>query len=119
MNEVAITGDKRMTVKEVAQAFNCDERTIQLKVKEFFPEIVQHGKTTWLTEKQVTKIKLKLGVHSNSVSSFGLPKTLLEKQMLIKQASMLQDEIIADLTNKTVVYQKGIEFIRKVVRDSK
>ena len=109
MNEVAITGDKRMTVKEVAQAFNCAESTIQKHIKDIFPEIVQHGKTTWLTEKQVTQIKLELGVHGNSLPSSGLPKTLLEKQMLIRQASMLQDEIIADLTRELEESNKQLQ----------
>lgn len=54
---VAINGDKRMTVKEVAAVLGYEPRTIQLKVKELFPEIVVERQTTYLTEAQVTEIK--------------------------------------------------------------
>jgi len=100
--ELAINGDKRMTVKEVAEAFNCAENTILNAIKKYFPEIIRNGKTTYLNEAQVTGIKLEIESHHNLASTCELPKTLLEKQLLIKQAAMLQDEIIAQLTAELI-----------------
>lgn len=48
----------KMTVKEVAEALGYETRTVQLKVKELFPAIVEAGKTTMLNEAQVTAIKM-------------------------------------------------------------
>jgi phage antirepressor YoqD-like protein len=89
--------EKTMTVKEVAQAFNCDERTIQLRVKSMFPEIVQNGKQTKLTEKQITALKLSLQQNAHLESAFELPKTDLEKELLIAQAMQFQQEKITRL----------------------
>lgn len=58
MNE--LTKEKTMTIKEVAEVFHVAERTIQRYVKDNFFEIVKNGKTTYLNEKQVTKIKLEM-----------------------------------------------------------
>jgi phage antirepressor YoqD-like protein len=50
--------EKKMTVKEVAEALGYETRTVQIKVKELFPDIVEAGKTTMLNEAQVTAIKM-------------------------------------------------------------
>lgn len=97
MSDLVWVNKPMMTVKEVAQAFNCEERTIQLKVKEFFPDIVKNGKTTYLDESQVTKIKLDLQGNKHLESVFELPKTNLEKLLLIRQAEQIRDEMIAEL----------------------
>lgn len=80
-----------MTVRQVAIILDKDESTIRKIGKNLFPNIFQNGKTTYLTEAQVTAIKLNLGKNSE------LPKTKLEKQLLIRQAIQLQDELIAEL----------------------
>jgi phage antirepressor YoqD-like protein len=50
--------EQKMTVKEVAEALGYETRTVQIKVKELFPDIVEAGKTTMLNEAQVTAIKM-------------------------------------------------------------
>lgn len=49
--------EKKMTVKEVADALGTAESTIRNKVKELFPEIVENGKATMITERQAHDIK--------------------------------------------------------------
>jgi DNA-binding Lrp family transcriptional regulator len=58
MNELTKQGDRRMTVREVAEVLGLDPRTIQMKVKELFPGIVEERKTTLLNEAQVTAVKM-------------------------------------------------------------
>jgi len=55
--QLSLFGEKRMTVKEVADALGYDPRTIQIKVKELFPGMAIERQTTYLTEWQVTEIK--------------------------------------------------------------
>lgn len=86
-----------MTVKEIAELFKCDERTIQRAVKELFPEIVKQGIETRLDELQVTAIKLKIEKNYSLDTVDGLPKTKLEKTLLIQQALIFQQEIINEL----------------------
>jgi phage antirepressor YoqD-like protein len=60
VSDLAIAGDRRMTVKEVAEALGYEQDTIRKKVKDLFPESVQSGLTTYLTEAQVVAIKQSL-----------------------------------------------------------
>lgn len=57
MNELTLYGDRKMTVKEMSEALNISERTIQEHAKAMFPGCVRNGMTTMLDEYQVTAIK--------------------------------------------------------------
>lgn len=46
-----------ITVQELATMLGLDVRTVQIKVKELFPDIVEHGKQTFLNEFQATEVK--------------------------------------------------------------
>ena len=83
----ALSPERKMTVKEVSKILRLDSRTIQLKVKELFPDEVINGKTTYLNESQVTMVKLDLE------KKFEV-KTGLEKKLLIKQGyDLLMEEV--------------------------
>lgn len=53
----AYDGDRKMTVKEVADAIGYESDTIRKKVKELFPDAVENGKLTMLDQRQVLEIK--------------------------------------------------------------
>jgi phage antirepressor YoqD-like protein len=97
MNEATLFTDRRMTVREVAEALVVSDDTILRAARELFPEAIQNGRPTYLDEAQVTAIKLKIERHHNLRSTAELPKTTLEKQLLIRQAMALQDEMIVEL----------------------
>jgi phage antirepressor YoqD-like protein len=90
MNDLTPYGDRRMTVREVADVLGLDPRSVQMKVKELFPGIVENGKATFLTEIQVTAVKM------NLEKKFEV-KTALEKALLVQQALLLQQEQIAEM----------------------
>ena len=88
MKKTANQNDKRMTVREVADVLGYEVRTIQLKVKELFPEIVKERQATYLNEAQVTAVKLacekKFAGH-----------TRLEEDLLIAQVNgILQRRVV-------------------------
>jgi len=56
MNELSI--EKTMTVKEVAKILNVTPKTIRKYVKIFFPDLMEHGKHTYLNEYHVTVVKM-------------------------------------------------------------
>ncbi|MDR1904195.1 MAG: helix-turn-helix domain-containing protein [Treponema sp.] len=60
MNDLTKQGEQKMTVKEVADVLGLDPRTIRYKVQELFPEIMQNGKTTYLSENQAAMVKMNL-----------------------------------------------------------
>jgi hypothetical protein len=60
MEEIAVYGDKRMTVKEVADVLGVHYDTVASHVKQIFPELVRNGVTTYLNEMQVTAVKLEI-----------------------------------------------------------
>ena len=57
MQELSLFGDKRMTVKEVADALGYEKDYLRKKVKELFPDTVRNGIETTLSEEQVTELK--------------------------------------------------------------
>lgn len=112
-NEIMTGKEKLMTTKEVAQALNVDVSTIQKHTKTMFPGLSKNGKTTYLNEFQVTKIKKEIEISGRkdlgNVSEVKTLKTMLEKQLIIKQAAILQNEIIEDYKNQIEQMSKVIE----------
>lgn len=100
-NETSLVNNDVMTTKELAQSLGVDVKTIQRTATKLFnpstlmSRVINGGKSQVFNEAQATAIKLELQNHSkvNALS----PKTTLEKQLLIKQAMRLQDEMIAEL----------------------
>ena len=60
MREMANYGDKRMTVKEVAEALGYEPQALKYHIRELYPDLMQNGVATYLTEEQVTTLKQKL-----------------------------------------------------------
>ena len=118
MNDLQLFDEQSMTVKEVAEVLGRDQRTVQLKVKELFPEIVVNGKTTYLNETQVTAVKMDLEKRFEV-------KTDLEKRLIVKQAMELLIQDVQDLQEEnTGLKQKVVEMqpaadFYKSVTDSK
>lgn len=102
-----LSTEKTMTVKEVAEVLDLDPRTIQMKVKELFPEIIKKRQTTFLTESQVTAVKLgcekKFAVHTD-----------LEKELIIQQAAKFQQEKIDKLMAENAIMKPKAEFFDAV-----
>jgi phage antirepressor YoqD-like protein len=93
-----------MTVKEVADVLGLDPRTIQLKVKELFPEITKERQTTHLTETQVTSVKL------SCEKKFAVV-TEMEKELIIMQAMQFQKEKIIILEEKNAQLEGTIKML--------
>ncbi|MGP1529855.1 MAG: phage antirepressor KilAC domain-containing protein [Treponema sp.] len=95
--------EKTMTVKEVAEVLGVSRELITKRIRELFPEKMQHGSTTYLNEAEVTVIKKRIEQNAHLATSYDrtklvdMPKTNLEKHLLIRQAMQLQNEMIAEL----------------------
>lgn len=108
-----LINEKTMTVKEVSEVFNCSEDTILRAVNNLWPGKTKMGIRLYLNESEVTAVKLKIEGHHNLRSTEELPKTDLEKALLIKQAMQFQDELIDKLKKeneimkpKAIIYDK-------------
>lgn len=112
-NETSLANNDVMTTKELAQSLGVDVKTIQRTATKLFnpstlmSRVINGGKSQVFNEAQATAIKLELQNHSkvNALS----PKTTLEKQLLIKQAMRLQDEMIAELQAQNEMQKAMIE----------
>lgn len=65
MNELVPNGEKRMTVREVAEALGMGESTVRRHIKDIRENLanveqVENGKATYLTEAEVTEIKRRI-----------------------------------------------------------
>jgi hypothetical protein len=89
--------EQKMTVKEVADVLGVSERVIQKHASTL--GLTKNGKQTELDEKSVTIIKKKIerSGRSDLAHVCELPKTQLEKQLIIQQAMSLQNEMIQEL----------------------
>lgn len=97
--------DKSMTIKEVALIFNKDESTIRKIGKEIFPELFKNGIETRFKESHVTAIKLNLGKNSE------LPKTELEKKLIIFQAMQFLNEEIDILKSENKKLESTVKML--------
>ena len=102
MKEVSIfeNPNKTMTTKELAESLDVDVKTIQRAVESLDMNVARIGSshTMVFNEAQATAIKIELQNHSKV--NMASPKTKLEKQLLIRQAMQLQDEIIKELQDE-------------------
>ena len=88
-----ISKEKLMTVSEVAYIFELSTEAIKKWIRELFPNKMKNGVTTYLNEKEVTVLKMKLRPTTKVVAT----KTSLEKELIIQQAMMFQNEKIVTL----------------------
>lgn len=105
--------EKTMTLKEVALLLKYDESTIRKIGKDLFPDLFKNGIKTELNENQITLIKLNLGKNSE------LPKTNLEKKILVAQAIQILNEEIEELKEKVEHMQPKVESFEALQRCEK
>lgn len=101
MNEKA-ANKNFMTVKEVAKILGVSKELVIKRIRELFPDKMKERTTTYLNEKEVTIIKLRIQENSSLISvhdhtqstSVRAVKTELEKKLLTKQViQFLQEDI--------------------------
>ncbi len=56
----ALTAERTMTVREVAEALGVSRSLIEKRIRELFPGRMKHGRTTHLDEAEVTIISLRI-----------------------------------------------------------
>jgi phage antirepressor YoqD-like protein len=97
MKELTINHTDDMTVAMVSDTFDIHHTTVSKYVKKLFPDKVKNGVVTLLNEEEVTAIKLNIQQNQHLSRSSKLPKTDLEKKLLIQQAIGFLNEEIEDL----------------------
>jgi phage antirepressor YoqD-like protein len=60
MNGTAKMGERRMTVRDVAEVLGVTDEAIKKHVRDLWPNLMQNGITTYLSELHVTEIKQKM-----------------------------------------------------------
>lgn len=90
-----------MSVQQIAQAIGYEADTIRKKVKELFPDAVENGKTTYLSEAQIVVIKQSLTPRTLALKSeVSAATTDLEMMLLDKQVSDWKTRRIAELSSQ-------------------
>ncbi len=111
----ALTTEKTMTVKEVAEALGVDERTVRRYAEKVRTDLsgVKNSQGGYLfTEKDVTLIKLKM--EKNQYLQAELPRTQLDKYLFIAKAMRLLDEEVETLQHQLTEAKPKIEFFDQV-----
>lgn len=125
MSDLLPFGEKRMTVKEVADALGVSRDLVEKRIRELMPDRMKQGETTCLTEAEVTAIKMRIEQNSSLATSddrrklADMPKTVLEKQLLIRQAMALQDEMIAELQSQLALAAPKVESFEALQRSER
>lgn len=94
MNDLAVKGDKRMTVREVAEALGCDGETVRRHLKSIRANLrnvaeVENGKTTYMDEAEVTEIKRR--IERSGRSDLGSVKTASETRTDLEMMAQAAD----------------------------
>lgn len=106
--------EKEMTVKEVAVALDIGETTVLKYIKKVFPGKLVSGQKAFLNETEVTAVKLKMQQNQQLARTQELPKTDLEKELLIQQAMQFQAEKIQTLQSQLEEAKPAIDFHKQV-----
>lgn len=117
MNNLSI--EKTMTVKEVAEALSVSEKHIRFTIDKLYPDKLINGMKTYLNESEITAIKLKIQQNPYLDQVVELPKTNLEKQLIIKQAMKLQEEMIIELQKENEIMRPKVESFEALQRSDK
>ena len=96
MNEVAVNGDKRMTIREVAEILGVTGEALKKHIRELWPDLMKNGIQTYLTEYHVTAIKSRMTPTSQVVAA----TTDLEMMMLEEKVSRWKSQKIKELTEQ-------------------
>ncbi|NIA29475.1 MAG: hypothetical protein GWP06_06130 [Actinobacteria bacterium] len=104
------TTNQSMTISDVAIVLNVTDRTIRRYVEKLFPGHMVNGQTTYLSEMHVTAVKFDLEKNKHLDTSVQLPRTELEKKLLIQQAIGFLNEEIEELKYQLKDAQPKIEF---------
>jgi hypothetical protein len=106
-----------MTVREVARALGVSIETVRSNGKSLFPDLFENGKTTYLNEGHATAIKLRIAGHHNLQNTLEVKnaQTLLEKQLIIRQAMILQQEIIDELEKENSGLRRRLDSARQIL----
>ncbi len=92
--------EKTMMVKEVAEVLGVTDKTVRNYVDKLGKDLTPVKNTQGgylLTEKDVTLIKLRMEKNQHLEHAVELPKTDLEKELIIQQAIIFQQEKIMSL----------------------
>ncbi len=109
-----------MTVKEVAKVLGVGEATIKRTVEKLRSELtgVKNSQGGYeFNEQDVTKIKLLIEKNPH-IDTQGLPKTDLEKQLIIRQARQYMEEALEEARRELNDAQPKIEFYDSVAGSS-
>lgn len=98
VNDVVFLGDKRMTVKEVADALNVSAQTIRSWTRKLFPNIIRNGFPTYLSEDQAIAIKRMIGSGRNDLPNISSVQSITTDSEMAEKAR----EVMAWLTTKVV-----------------
>ena len=115
MNEMSNYGEKRMTIFEVANILGVTPEAIKKHVRELFPELMENGKTTYLSEYHVTAIKRRMIPTTQVVGA----TTDLEMMVLDRQVAEWKNRKIAELQAQLQAAQPAIESHTALMRSEK
>lgn len=107
--------EKTLTVKEFSDVLGVSEDLIKKRIRELYPDKMINGKTTYLNEKEVTAITLRIKQNSSLATCddrnrlADMPMTELEKKLLIQQAWNFLQEDIRELQTQNYNLIKKIE----------
>lgn len=113
-NQLSVMGEERMTVSEVSSILKIDSRTLRNYISKLFPDLMKHGVTTYLDERQVTLLKLEIQRNQHLERSFQVPQTKLERTLLIQQAMNLLVEEVDELNARLEEARPKVEFYDQV-----
>ena len=109
-----LANERMMTVKEVAEILGVTPEAIKKHIREMFPEIIRDGKTTYLNEYHVTRIKKRMIPTTQVVSSV----TDLDKAETIAKAWKYIIEEVEMLRKQAKEQKPAVDFY-KAVTDSR
>lgn len=103
---------KTMTIKEISDVWGISAHSINARVKELFPESVKKGKTTHLTEEQVSLLNNELRQSGQAISRFA-------KNNLESSIQVTMHELPATRADMLATIAKANEYLAILLEDAR
>jgi phage antirepressor YoqD-like protein len=110
MNGLTTAGDRRMTIREVADILGVSGEALKKHVRDIYPDLMQNGVMTYLNESQIVEIKSRMIPTTKVV---GATTDLEMKQKALEVMQWMASQVEAEKAARIAAEEKALALLPK------
>jgi phage antirepressor YoqD-like protein len=110
MNGLTTAGDRRMTIREVADILGVSGEALKKHIRDIYPDLMQNGVMTYLNESQIVEIKSRMLPTTKVV---GATTDLEMKQKALEVMQWMASQVEAEKAARIAAEEKALALMPK------